>query len=145
MSWMGGVNGDGGADLAPLAGRNVIIWGDADEVGGKAVARLAKRLPDAHWVDTAGLPDGYDAADLEADGCADPEAWLLARERTTEQPDDREEQLSDRSQTTRSRRRSGTRISGRMAKSRRRVRTREPKPAKPRPRPRSTPSRPAMC
>ena len=95
LSWMGGVNGDGGADLAPLAGRNVIIWGDADEVGGKAVARLAKRLPDAHWVDTAGLPDGYDAADLEADGCADPDTWLLARERTTEQPDDREEQLSD--------------------------------------------------
>jgi CHC2 zinc finger/Domain of unknown function (DUF6371) len=58
MSWMGGVNGDGGADLAPLAGRNVILWPDADEVGGKAVARLMKRLPDAHLVDTAGLPDG---------------------------------------------------------------------------------------
>ena len=50
-----------------------------------------------------------------------------------------------RSQTTRSRRRSGTRISGRMAKSRRRVRMREPKPAKPRPRLISTPSRRAMC
>jgi hypothetical protein len=44
LSWMGGVNGDGGADLTPLAGRNVILWGDADEVGGKAVERLAKRL-----------------------------------------------------------------------------------------------------
>ena len=84
MSWMGGVNGDGGADLAPLDGRNVILWRDADEVGGKAVARLMKRLPDAHWVDTAGLPDGYDAADLERDGCDDPEAWLLERERVPE-------------------------------------------------------------
>ena len=83
MSWMGGVNGDGGADLALLDGRNVILWPDADEVGGKAVARLMKRLPDAHWVDTAGLPDGYDAADLESDGCADPDAWLIERERTS--------------------------------------------------------------
>ena len=118
MSWMGGVNGDGGADLAPLAGRNVIIWGDADEVGGKAVARLVKRLPDAHWVDTAGLPDGYDAADLESDGCADPDAWLSSASGRPEQPDDREEQLSgaepddEKSPTE-----SEPGVSGRMAKS----------------------------
>ena len=79
MSWMGGVNGDGGADLVPLAGHNVILWGDADEVGAGAVARLLKRLPEAHWVDSTDLPDGFDAADLERDGCADPEAWLAER------------------------------------------------------------------
>jgi hypothetical protein len=45
MTWMGGANGDGAADLAPLMDRSVILWGDADAPGQAVVGRLLKRLP----------------------------------------------------------------------------------------------------
>lgn len=79
MAWMGGAHADSGADLAPLAGRTVIVWPDSDEKGRDAAARLAKRLPNSIILDTSELPDGYDAADLEAERVADPIAWLKAR------------------------------------------------------------------
>jgi hypothetical protein len=82
MSWMGGANADAGADLSPLRGRSVVIWPDADEPGREVARRLAKRLLDAKVLDTEGLPKGFDAADLEASGCDDPEAWLDARLRS---------------------------------------------------------------
>jgi hypothetical protein len=78
MSWMGGCNADHLADLTPLTGRDVIIWPDAHNGGRDAAARLAKRLPGARIVNTEGLPESYDAADLEHDGDA-PDAWLEAR------------------------------------------------------------------
>jgi CHC2 zinc finger len=87
MSWMGGANADGAANLAPLAGRSVIIWGDADVPGQAAVARLLKRMPNAFIVDTDGLPDGFDAADLERDDVDDPDSWLAARLRRPESND----------------------------------------------------------
>jgi hypothetical protein len=79
MTWMGGANADGNADLSPLLGRTVVIWPDADAPGRAVAARLAKRLALAQIVDTTGLPDGFDAADLERDGAGDPDAWLDAR------------------------------------------------------------------
>jgi hypothetical protein len=96
MSWMGGVNGDGVANLAPLTGRKVTIWGDADAVGRSAVARLAKRLPHARVLDTEGLSDGFDAADLERQ-VDDPDEWLDARvsQQATVKSDEPECTLSD--------------------------------------------------
>ena len=48
------------------------------------MARIAKRLPLARrTVDTADLPDGFDAWDLEREGCEDPDVWLEARLRQT--------------------------------------------------------------
>ena len=76
MSWMGGVAAVQQVDWAPLDNRDVIIFPDADEVGRKAAAQIAKLLPLARILDTSGLPEGFDAADLQ---CDDPEAWLKAR------------------------------------------------------------------
>ena len=84
-TWPGGVNGVDSADWTPLAGRDVVIWPDADEAGRRAVVGykagsnghgtyhqgiadilrpLAKRL---RWIDATGQPDGWDAADALAD------------------------------------------------------------------------------
>jgi hypothetical protein len=76
IGWMGGAHADSGADLAPLVGRSVVVWPDADEKGRDAGARLAKRLAGSVVLDTADLPDGFDAADLNVN---DPTAWLKAR------------------------------------------------------------------
>ena len=78
MSWFGGVNGDKQADLTPLEGRSVILWPDADKVGREAAVRLAARLPGAQILDTIGLPDGYDAADLEC-STDNSDEWLTKR------------------------------------------------------------------
>ena len=78
VSWMGGARADASADLSPLKDRTVFIWPDADQVGRDAAARLAERLPGARIIDTANLPDGFDAADLERLD-EDPFAWLVAR------------------------------------------------------------------
>jgi hypothetical protein len=84
MSWMGGANADGNADLSPLQRRKLILWADADELGRAAMKRIAKRLPQARIVDTSDLADGFDAWDLEQQGCDEPEAWLQARLREPE-------------------------------------------------------------
>jgi hypothetical protein len=90
ISWMGGANADGNIDLSPIKDRAVILWPDADKVGRNVMARIAKRLVKARVIDTEDLPDGYDAADLERDGCDDPEAWLQARLREPGDPDELE-------------------------------------------------------
>ena len=84
LTWMGGAAADGSAVLSPLEGRNVILWPDADAPGRDVMARIAKRLTRIRLIDTANLPDGYDAANLEGDGCDDPDAWLTARLRDPE-------------------------------------------------------------
>lgn len=68
ITWPGGSNALGKVDLAPLAGRMVSIWPDADEPGRKAGESLRRmlvqlgagaatvRLPE-------GLPKGWDLAD----------------------------------------------------------------------------------
>jgi hypothetical protein len=85
MTWMGGANGDAKTDFAPLIDRTVILWPDADEPGRRVMNRIAKRLPQARVVETANLPNGYDAADLEAAaGCPNAVAWLNDRVRNPE-------------------------------------------------------------
>jgi hypothetical protein len=89
MTWMGGSSADAEADFSPLSGRAVVLWPDADQVGRDVMARIAKQLPQARVLDTEGLRDGFDAADLEQEGCEDPEAWLSKRLR--EPPKDKSE------------------------------------------------------
>lgn len=67
-TWPSGCKALGKANWQPLAGREVLLWPDADEVGREAMAKLAARLlelgcsvtvvdPPAH------LPAGWDLAD----------------------------------------------------------------------------------
>ena len=88
MSWMGGASADGTADFSPLDSRAVILWPDADKVGRDVMARIAKRLPHARILDTAGLPSGFDAADLELERIDDPDAWFETRLRPPQSPND---------------------------------------------------------
>ena len=60
------------ADFSPLAGRQVIIWPDADEAGGKAGEKIAQSAVEAgaaglKLVDVSSLEDKADAADVDAD------------------------------------------------------------------------------
>jgi uncharacterized protein (DUF927 family) len=80
MSWFGGTGQVEHADLSPLVNRSVIVWPDADESGRNAMRKLIPRLPtDTQVVRTDGLPEKFDAADLEREGCDDPAAWLNER------------------------------------------------------------------
>jgi hypothetical protein len=80
LSWFGGTAQVDGADLAPLATRDLIIWPDNDAPGLEAVRKLLPRLSTGtQVVRTASLPDKFDAADLERQGSDDPSAWLNAR------------------------------------------------------------------
>ncbi|MDB6132484.1 MAG: hypothetical protein JWM59_727 [Verrucomicrobiales bacterium] len=80
MTWPNGSGAVAKADWAPLAGRDVIVWPDNDEPGAKAVRAILKHLPQARIVDTGGdRPEGWDAADAEAEGwTADDARALLA-------------------------------------------------------------------
>ncbi|MCA3246520.1 MAG: toprim domain-containing protein [Azospirillum sp.] len=73
VTWPGGTQGVKHADWAPLAGRKVVIWPDADDAGRNAALEIAERLnalgcsikiaePESDWA------KGYDAADAERDG-----------------------------------------------------------------------------
>jgi hypothetical protein len=80
LTWAGGANAVSTADWTPLNGRAVVIWPDADAPGARAATQIAAILPRARIVDTAGLPEGFDAADLEASSSSDErEGWLDAR------------------------------------------------------------------
>lgn len=65
ISWMGGAGRAKDADLSPLAGRKVVIWPDADEPGLRARDTLMEMLPEATALNTEGLPEKFDAADLK--------------------------------------------------------------------------------
>src|SRR6185312_1782202 len=84
VSWPAGTGGVADADWTPLANREFDLWPDADEPGLKAAREIAARLPNARVINVEGLPGGFDAADLEQQGCEDPEAWL--RDRLTKEP-----------------------------------------------------------
>jgi putative DNA primase/helicase len=75
LSWTGGAQAWHRHDWAPLAGRKILIWPDADEPGWTAAEKLAALLADPRGlacsvriVDTHGQPEGWDIADAEADG-----------------------------------------------------------------------------
>lgn len=84
VTWPNGTAGVGSADWRPLAGRNVLLWPDADAPGLKAAHTIADRLvaqcPDVKVIDP-GLQDGWDAADALAEGWdwAKVKAWAKPR------------------------------------------------------------------
>ncbi|WP_309628422.1 DUF927 domain-containing protein [Brevundimonas sp.] len=69
MTWPGGSNAVSKADMAPLIGRTIVVWPDADEAGRKAAEaiRRAATSAGAHAVRLvelpSGLPKGWDLAD----------------------------------------------------------------------------------
>jgi putative DNA primase/helicase len=72
-TWPGGTSNVQHADWQPLLGRTVTIWPDADDVGRKAVAQLARILAGLRCTvqvvnppDT--VPQGWDLADALAEG-----------------------------------------------------------------------------
>lgn len=84
VAWPGGSKAIPYVDWSPLAGRDVVLWPDADKPGREAmlghvnfaglrkpgVAQLlhAAGVRSMRYVDTAGQPDGWDIADAIADG-----------------------------------------------------------------------------
>jgi putative DNA primase/helicase len=104
-TWPGGAKAVRHADWSPLAGRDVVLWGDADEPGDAAmlghednvgrltegVAQVCRRTGAAQirylpW--DRSLPPGWDAADAAAAGWrgGDLIAWLEARLRDWSPP-----------------------------------------------------------
>lgn len=98
LTWPGGTNGIPKVDWTPLAGRDVVLWPDADEVGRKAMLGWSNDAGDfrpgvAHYahrvgarsirmIDTEGRPKGWDIADaLEVDGWSPAQlaAWAASR------------------------------------------------------------------
>lgn len=72
VTWSGGAKAVGKADLAPLHGRKVLIWPDADKAGHDAAEDIIKALrphcPEIKVLDVVGQPDGWDCADAIKDG-----------------------------------------------------------------------------
>lgn len=76
VSWSGGARSWHRTDWSPLAGRSVVLWGDADEPGWKAANELARLLADPKGlacpvvkvVDGNRMPDGWDVRDALAEG-----------------------------------------------------------------------------
>ena len=88
VTWAGGANAVKTADWGALAGRDVILWPDADEPGRTAMAWLASQLlPTAkrvRVVDTEGQPAGWDLADAIAEGWTQTQVAEWARPRARE-------------------------------------------------------------
>lgn len=66
LTWAGGTNSVNNTDWSCVAGRRVVLWPDADEQGIKAMHAIVGLLQgcELHWIDTDGLPKGFDAADV---------------------------------------------------------------------------------
>ena len=98
VCWPGGTHGIGRVDWAPLAGREVVLWPDADEPGVRAMLGSCNDAGDfrpgvAHYaaragarsirmVDPQGRPKGWDLADaLAVDGWTPQQAaaWAASR------------------------------------------------------------------
>ena len=73
VTWPGGDNGVSGTDWAPLFGRKVTLWMDADASGRAAGERIADALhaggcPLIRVINTDGQPKGWDVADAVESG-----------------------------------------------------------------------------
>jgi DNA primase len=98
VSWPGGTNGISKVDWTPLAGCDVVLWPDADEVGIRAMLGFTNDAGDfragiAHYlsrvgvrsmrmIDTDGRPKGWDIADaFDTDGWTAQQlaAWAASR------------------------------------------------------------------
>jgi predicted P-loop ATPase/5S rRNA maturation endonuclease (ribonuclease M5) len=72
VTWAGGAQAIRKADWRALAGRDVVIWPDADDPGRKAAAWLAERLSGTakrvRVINPNGAADGWDVAEAIAEG-----------------------------------------------------------------------------
>lgn len=74
LSWRGGANAIGDADLTPLKDREVVLWPDADEPGQRAMTIAAERLcivgasAVRQVIVPQNLPKGWDLADPPTEG-----------------------------------------------------------------------------
>jgi putative DNA primase/helicase len=75
VTWQAGTGNVNNVDWTPLAGRNCVIWPDADVPGYFAAAEILRALPEAHCLDVIEEPEGSDAADLQV---GDPADWIGA-------------------------------------------------------------------
>lgn len=94
ITWSGGANNWKNADWGPLAGRQVLLWPDADPPGVSAMAGVAGLLLaqgcEVWRVDIEGLPDSWDAHDVIMDGATDSaalNAWLKPRSMRIKPPE----------------------------------------------------------
>jgi hypothetical protein len=84
VTWCGGANGVEHADWAPLAGRSLLLWPDADAEGEAAMQAAATRCLAVEAKPVVMLPwdrskpKGWDAADALADGWSRGDAltWI---------------------------------------------------------------------
>lgn len=83
ISWPNGAAAVDKADWAPLHGRDVMTWRDADEPGAKAMAaicaKLAPHCPRIRQLDPVDMPGGWDAADALAEGWDTDKTWAWAK------------------------------------------------------------------
>ena len=91
VTWPGGAGAWKHADLAPLAGKTVLLWPDADVPGIKAMADLSQVLVDPNGlrcavrlINPADWREGYDAADFQAEGGTTQDLINWARPRTAD-------------------------------------------------------------
>lgn len=87
VSWAGGTYGVGYADWQALAGRDVIIWPDADNPGratarniASALAGIAKRV---RFIDVSDKSGGWDCADAVSEGVVRDKMDAFLRARVT--------------------------------------------------------------
>jgi putative DNA primase/helicase len=82
VTWSGGSNAWQKTDFSPLWGRQVLAWPDADAAGIRCMTGIANDLVEnactVKFLDTAGMPDGWDAADSGFDWQAFKE-WAIPR------------------------------------------------------------------
>lgn len=102
ITWPGGSKGIAHVDWSPLAGRDVVLWPDADDAGRSAmlgevrydgmsidgVAQHAARAGcrSLRMVDTQGMPKGWDIADAIEEGWSPRQiaTWAAARVKDVE-------------------------------------------------------------
>lgn len=92
LTWSGGANNWKHADWSVLRGRSCILWPDADTAGFAAMQGIAGLLLELEcplqMIDTEGLPEAFDAADLiaQAPTHAALNQWIRARLHHVERP-----------------------------------------------------------
>ena len=101
ISWPCGSKSVSKADWSPLKGKRVLIWPDADQSGIEAANDIYKIIhktaASVKILNTAGLSDGFDAADFEGDWTALRE---FMKERLPKQPEIMPQVRQDAPQTT---------------------------------------------
>lgn len=90
VTWPGGTNGVDHADWSPLAGKDVVIWPDADKEGHGAALRIAELLDGKasriRIVNVSDRSGGWDCADAIADGWSKEKVETFMRERVSAVP-----------------------------------------------------------